>query len=218
MELFEVTDFEKLEQFFATKQIINCFENVILQTVVPKFVEPELFFLVKDSSYKGNIDYLLKKYEAYILNRYSTHQIPRVAICNKKGVFRARVPKLVDGQSSLIYKNFYLPFEEAFCEDSDYQVLYEDDVVKIIVFLLRLKEVFITDKNRIHFKQNGYYVNPRYPSIVLPYDELYDYSCLFEDYQVLKERVSDNEFCFLQGFYQEQEGILTRKLEKGNTL
>jgi len=228
MELQDVTNFALLEEYINKRERLTSFEDTILQEVVCDFREPELFFLVRDPNFTKDLSWLMKTYQREIEGKYSSHQLARMAKLNGNSSFFAKIYQSVGWHSvydPLFDKKYYqyaecfrescLPFEQAFREEKDYEVLYEDELVKIIVFLLRVQRIsYSVDENSIVMEQNGYYVDPNISHLILPYDSPYCYKYFYYPDFELRQELSEQEYHCLKLYYEEQGQLLKRKLER----
>ena len=221
MSVFDIFDFATMEQFILENHyVLNCFDDQELQEKALSFREKELFFLVNNSWFSGNLDSLLSQYWKEVDGKFSYHQSPQVAVCNDSGDFWVKTnafshyaKDFSESRNPIwipVYDTVYQKFDDVFREDIDYQILYEDEFVKIIVFLLQVKRVFTDEYGMRHFHQNGYYVNSQHICDILPYDQPYDYYYHLLGYDFLQEHLSSEDFMKLKNFYSSKK----RELKK----
>ena len=212
MTVFDCFNFEQMEKFILEKnRVLNCFEDQILQARIHHFVEKELFFIVKDSHANLSCEELLSRYSFLLQGNYSPHQIPRVAVCNESGDVLIETSEFSHFASKSAGQNHCFfemvshivlrKFPSSLEEGKDYQTLYENDFIKIIVFLLRVSRIFSDSNGNRHFYQNGYYVESNLPSEILLYREPYDYYYQMLGYDFLREQLGENDFEALKSFY-----------------
>lgn len=201
MEICNVINFERIDQYLKEHKSLNIFEESIILWLASHFRERELFFLLKDPTFPQNIALLENIYRKMIGGKYSTHQVVRLATCDKEGNFWYRFSPQF--QCSAFQGDNYYRFKE----NVDYLTLYEDRRVKIIVFLLKLIGIFEGYDNKKYILQDGFYVNPETPHVILPYDEPYTYSYSFEEYD-------PSQYSELKEYYQEQREKLTQNLKR----
>lgn len=200
MEICNVINFERIDQYLKEQKTLNIFEESIILGLASYFRERELFFLLKDSYYPRDIGFLLHIYRKQIGGKFSTHQIPRVAVANEEGKF------LYQYSNQFIvpaFEGVHYPFHEG----KDYITLHEDERVKIIAFLLKMIGLFEEKNGKKHILQDGFYVHPNQPSIILPYDTPYDYSYFLTDYP-------SSHYSELSSYYEKQRIKLKENLRK----
>lgn len=231
MEITEVINFEQLESFLFFKNTLSCFENCLIQEVAHQFCDPELFFLAKDRKLPYDIDWFMKQYASEIYRRYSSHQCPRLAFFSEQGTIYVQGYKSFFSDMSFLdfYSKFpeerigvsekFVSFSEAFSTPCDYETIYEDSQVKIIVFFTHLIRVSVKKRKndiaeKFYLEQNGYYVNPAFPSLILPYDEPYHYSYFVETFDEMRKKFGEDGVKREYLLYQEQRAHLLGKLER----
>lgn len=194
MELSQVINFERIDQYIKEKKELTIFEDRTILWLAQHLQERELFFLLKDPSFPKDIELLKHIYRRVIGGKYSTHQIPRLAISNKLEHFQYQFTE------QRICPAFVSDGYYRFQEGKDYLVLHEDERIKIIVFLLKMIGIYDGYDGKRHILQNGYYVKQENLNLIHPYDTPYDYSYFLKDnkneekeyYQKQKEKLQQN--------------------------
>lgn len=201
MEICQVINFERIDQYIKEKKELTIFEDRIILWLASHLRERELFFLLKDSSFPKNLELLKHIYRRIIGGKYSTHQIARIAVSRKFEEFQYQLSSEIRCQA--FSGNEYYPFQEK----RDYLTLYEDERVKIIVFLLKMIGIFDGYDGKRHILQNGYYVKQETQNLILPYDTPYDYSYILKEYD-------KKDALLLREYYREQREQLKRNLKR----
>lgn len=202
MEIKDVVSFETFEKYIQSKDIFCPFENQLLQNLGKVLFERQLFFLIHDSSIPSDISWLLQTYHYKVNKKYSKHQGVYVARDNPEG--------------DIWMKRYHLNqecwdiFPGVLEEGKDYQVLYQDSSIQIIIFFLRMqKYLYDVNSSRYHVYENGYYVKPEREWDILPYDTFYDYSYSVCSYETIADSIP-----VLESYYQHQKELLIKNLER----
>lgn len=198
MQICDVISFEQMEQYFKHKKMLNIFEDSIILWLASRLEERELFFFLKDPYLSRNVEFLKYLYCKKIKDKYSSHQIARVAVYD----FSGQIWYQINGRED---SNFLLNAFSYFREGKDFLTLYEDERVKIVVFFLKMIGIFDSYDGKRHILQNGYYVSNVNESIILPYDHPYDYS-----YELSHQlNISSSK-----EYYNEQRNLLQKNLKR----
>lgn len=233
MELIDIKSFLLLEDYIREKNgIINSFECLFLEEVVRLFRERQLFFLVKNHFIPRDLAGLKWKYQKQIEGRYDSHQIQGVVVTDENGLFWMQA---FHEEKSICYPldfsktkdkgNFYSASEfvpPLWIPGKNYVPLFEDDDVKIIVFLLQEMSCYMERENigtpfeKIYlvFLENGFYVDLETPSLIRPYTNPYRYAVEVIPYSKMVESWSKEDFENAQYYYESQKEKLKEELSR----
>lgn len=198
MEPIDIKNFALLEAYFNSKgHLINSYEFQLLQEILGDLRERQLFFLLKKPNISRDINLLTEKFQYKIHDQYDEHQQKQVAVANQSGTFEYLEEQ---NKGTSFYQKMVVPLfyddprkKDSLLEDEiypkkwvyrkDFRVLYEDYDIKIIVFLLKMISFHIAmpseGETNMHLTilENGFYVNPKTPSVIQAFDNPYSYEC-----------------------------------------
>lgn len=211
MELKDATNFLLLKEYIQERNNqLHYFENLIIQENAKCFLEPQLFFFLKDENMNRTASYLQRKYESVLKDISSfAMQIAEVSndgniwICSNRIVRWAEVKRCRFGQEILewepCYGDVWNSFPNGLYQDSDYKILYIDDLVSIVLFYKKV-QVSNVDVNKKQVLQYGYQLSCQ-KSCDIFYEVLDDISYSFWDNQETMKRLGIQEyFRWLQSY------------------
>lgn len=223
MEIRDVVTIQALEEYLKERNFkVNAYEEDILQAIWPFLRDRQLFFLIKNPHYPNDFEWLRNRFYEKIEGKYSKHYAPGILRANAEGDFWARVPilnwKPVKKEDSEFYDweweyiNLWRKFQDIFHLSHDYECIYQDEHLQIIVFLLRLFRPEIHNSVARGFYRDGYYQNPESSCDVIKSWCYQDYSYVCQTPLESIEMLGLNEFFRLEPYYRKQKKELEEKI------
>lgn len=225
MELKDVINIQCFSKYLAFKNYkLNSYEDRIIQGVWPFLTDFQLAFLIKDSHVPNDMEWLNSCYHEFF-SSYSSLNYPSFLLqANLEGDFWARIPvqiwkevKHLPFQGFYdwipIYQDTWKKFDEAFQQSVDYIDVFEDDLVRIVAFVLKLKKPFDSERPPVRvFYQSGFDRNPHNTCDVIKQEVAQEYSYEYYNAQEMIETQGINTFFQMDLYYKNQESELRRQL------
>lgn len=226
MEVKDIITIQSFEEYLNERNYhVNSFEEALIQKIWPFLRDRHLFFLIKNPHYPTDFEWLRNTFYDKIEGKYSNHYPPGILRANPEGDFWARVPILYwkpvkNEESNLfswqpVYEDVWQRFDKIFQLSKDYDILYQDEHLQIITFLLKLHRAHeMSSMKERRFYRDSFCPNPFHSCDVIKSYHDYDYFCYSS--AELINMIGLNEFVRLEDYYRHQRSEVDKKIRARN--
>lgn len=225
MEIKDVVTINSFDNYLKERNFrLNSFEEFIICDFWPFLYDFQLFFILRNDRFPMDFELLRKHFYDKIEGKYSVSYPPGIVKVNEQGDIWSRVPEIrwkgvpFPNNAGFFdwipeYYDVWKKFPEMFRLGRDFFLLYQDEDIQIITFLLKLqkqKEDYPTSDH--YFYRNGYYPNPDHSCDIIKVRDFENYSYVSQTVSETIEMMSYNEYIYREPYYKEQYKELKQKL------
>lgn len=219
MILKDVTNFLLLKEYiYERNQLLHCFEDLIIQGRLKYFLEPQIFFFLKDDEMCCDVFSLKDQYVSFLkaftfcdmqIAQYNCSK--QIWMCSNQIVGWKKVINYKLGKEFFewepCYGKVWKCFPNGLFLDSDYKILYSDDFVDIVLFYKKLQmNTVCTNERKV--LQYSYHLSCQ-NSCDIFYEAFEDVSYSFLNNQETMSCLGIQEYFKWLRIYEEE---VTRKL------